>query len=174
MIPNFRNGIAGTVLVLLALLVASPLAIAAETRVPLPHPAKAHIGDQCVEPVDIMRRQHMTFLLHQRDETVRSGIRGNKYSLQGCVECHAVADADAGGARTVRAFCSECHSYAAVRIDCFECHTTEAVTAKNTFLLPKGHRKSAKTYSSFGGSLEPTSLVAQVERYLSERSAHNF
>ena len=51
-------------------------------NIPLPHPAKATGGDQCVEPSDIMRRNHMTYLMHQRDETVIKGIRGKKYSLQ--------------------------------------------------------------------------------------------
>jgi hypothetical protein len=161
------------VVVLLALLVVSPPALAGESSVPLPNPAKAHIGDQCVEPVDVMRREHMNFLRHQRDETVRSGIRGNKYSLRGCVECHAVPDTAASGARTVRAFCSECHSYAAVSIDCFECHSNEA-ESKTTFRSPDGRRKPAKVFSGLGGSLEPTALVAEVARYLSERSAHNF
>lgn len=174
MIKTFKTGIAGLAFVLLALLVVSPPAPAAETRVPLPHPAKAQIGDQCVEPVDVMRRQHMTFLRHQRDETVRSGIRGNKYSLRGCVECHAVPDAAVGGARTVQAFCSECHSYASVSIDCFECHTTEAETAKNSLLPSNGGRKPVKAFAGLGGSLESTTLVAEVARYLSERSAHNF
>ncbi len=158
----------------MALLAASPPALAAETGVPLPNPAKAHIGEQCVEPVDVMRREHMNFLRHQRDETVRSGIRGNKYSLRGCVECHAVPDAAAGGARTVQAFCSECHSYAAVSIDCFGCHSNEAETAKNSLLPPDGLQKPVKAFSGLGGQPEPVALVAEVARYLSERSAHNF
>ena len=53
-------------------------------NIPLPHPAKATGGEQCVEPNDIMRRNHMTYLMHQRDETVIEGIRGKKYSLQQC------------------------------------------------------------------------------------------
>lgn len=97
-------------------------------EVPLPHPAKAFKGEQCVEPVDVMRRDHMTFLKHQRDETLREGVRGNKYSLNECIACHAVKSPDVadGKVRTLKPFCAECHSYAAVSIDCFQCHTGAA------------------------------------------------
>jgi hypothetical protein len=93
-------------------------------NIPLPHPAKAIKGEQCVEPNDIMRRNHMTYLMHQRDETVIEGIRGKKYSLQECMNCHATIDPEAKGEkiRTIKPFCTECHSYAAVKIDCFACH----------------------------------------------------
>ena len=36
-------------------------------------------GEQCVEPTDVMRRQHMQFILHQRDLTVHEGIRTEKH-----------------------------------------------------------------------------------------------
>jgi len=78
-----------------------------------------------------MRREHMNLLTDQRDQTLRQGKRGMKFSLQGCVECHAVPDPEApnpaaASFRTVQPFCSECHSYAAVSIDCFSCHTDRA------------------------------------------------
>ncbi|MYH91451.1 MAG: sulfur reduction protein DsrJ, partial [Gammaproteobacteria bacterium] len=41
-------------------------------------------GDACVAPTDEMRRDHMDFLLHQRDLTVHDGIRTPRFSL---VEC---------------------------------------------------------------------------------------
>ena len=93
-------------------------------NIPLPHPAKAIKGEQCVEPDDIMRRNHMKYLMHQRDETVIEGIRGKKYSLQQCINCHATIDPEVenGKVRTIKPFCAECHSYAAVKIDCFACH----------------------------------------------------
>ena len=92
--------------------------------VPLPHLAKAIKGEQCVEPNDVMRRNHMTYLMHQRDETVIDGIRGKKYSLQACIDCHATIEPESKDSkvRTIKPFCSECHSYAAVKIDCFACH----------------------------------------------------
>ena len=92
-------------------------------RTPLPAPVRAAKGAQCVEPVEDMRRNHMNYLTHERDETVHKGIRGRKHSLKACVECHAVPDKAAAGARTIEPFCSECHRYAAVRMDCFQCHT---------------------------------------------------
>ncbi len=108
---------------------------AAENRVPLPHPAmseKAGKAENCVAPVAEMRRYHMKYLKHQRTETLRKGVRGNPYSLKKCVNCHAVKDKAAGGARTVDAFCSSCHKYAAVTIDCFSCHTNKAADEKKT------------------------------------------
>ncbi len=107
--------------------------LADSSGVPLPAitPAK---GIQCVEPVEIIRRQHMDMLDHQRDETVHGGIRGKKHSLVGCIDCHAQTDA-AGEAIPIDAegqFCESCHRYAAVTIDCFSCHaTTPEQTAKS-------------------------------------------
>ena len=94
-------------------------------RTPQPEVERARAGTQCVEPADVMRRNHMAFLKHQRDDTVRGGVRGAKHSLKGCIDCHAnvqtrsVAQAEGN-------FCVGCHSYAAVKIDCFECHTSKA------------------------------------------------
>ena len=87
---------------------------------------------QCVEPTDIMRRDHMKFLFLQRDATVLDGIRTGKYSLTGCINCHAQPAEDG---KIVRAedpeyFCTACHQYTSVKIDCFECHSDRpAVTA---------------------------------------------
>jgi hypothetical protein len=93
-------------------------------EVPVPSPAKAFKGEQCLEPTDVMRRDHMDFLQHQRDETLREGIRGQKYSLNSCIDCHAVTSPDVadGKVRTLKPFCAQCHAYAAVSIDCFQCH----------------------------------------------------
>lgn len=116
--------LAALFIALAALTTTAPAVFAGQSAVPLPTLAKAFKGDQCVEPADIMRRQHMTYLDHQRDETVREGIRGNKYSLQQCIECHATAAPDVAGGtvRTLKPFCAECHAYAAVSLDCFACH----------------------------------------------------
>ncbi|MBM3564578.1 MAG: hypothetical protein FJX42_00495 [Alphaproteobacteria bacterium] len=106
------------------LLAASGVPAAAESgRTPVPAPAKAAKGEQCVEPVADMRRNHMQYLEHERDETMHKGIRGRKHSLKTCVECHAVPTPAAGGAKTIEPFCGECHQYAAVSLDCFQCHT---------------------------------------------------
>lgn len=88
--------------------------------------AKADKLESCVEPTDVMRRNHFEFILHQRDLTVHQGIRGAKHSLAGCVDCHAKKDAQ-GKPVPVNAegqFCAGCHEYAAVNIDCFSCHST--------------------------------------------------
>lgn len=111
-------------------------------EVPLPKPAKAFKGTECVEPVDAMRRNHMDFLTHQRDETLREGIRGNKYSLNECIDCHAVTSPDVAGGkvRTLKPFCGECHAYAAVSIDCFQCHTGAAAPEDaQSSAMPAGH-----------------------------------
>ncbi len=78
-------------------------------------------GDACVAPVERMRRDHMTMLLEQRDRTMHQGVRTPRFSLKGCVDCHA--DAKTGSVLGKEGFCSSCHAYASVRIDCFECHT---------------------------------------------------
>ena len=84
-------------------------------------------GEACVEPTELMRRDHMDLLNHQRDLTVHSGIRTRKHSLVECVECHIQRD-DEGRFISINApgqFCRECHAFAAVKVDCFECHATQ-------------------------------------------------
>ncbi len=113
---------------LAVLLGGASASVAAGDGVPLPNPAKAFKGQQCIEPVGTMRRLHGEYLIHQRDETLRQGIRGKKYSLRQCIACHATTspDVENGTVRTIQPFCAECHAYAAVTIDCFSCHTGKA------------------------------------------------
>lgn len=115
---------------LLALLMVSGFALAApgtdlETQSRVPKPAlERGKGDKCVNDTEFMRKNHMTLLKHQRDETVHLGVRTKQYSLNACIECHAsqktgrVIGSDEN-------FCQGCHSYAAVQLDCFECHTSK-------------------------------------------------
>lgn len=100
-------------------------------RVPLPA-RTIEKGDQCVEPVDVMRRDHMKFILHQRDKTMHEGIRTTRHSLTNCVDCHA--DTKTGSVLGKDGFCESCHAYAAVKIDCFECHSSsrQAGAAKDS------------------------------------------
>jgi len=100
-------------------------------------------GLTCVEPLEVMRRNHMDFLNHERDLTVRGGIRGRKHSLTGCIACHAQRAGDAGRDRDqgdfIRIdapgqFCHACHEFTGVKMDCFECHA--AVPAGD---LPETH-----------------------------------
>lgn len=90
-----------------------------------PQPAKGR-GEKCVAPTDWMRRFHMTALKHQRDDTVHEGIRTEKFSLKGCIDCHQVKGADDKPVTVAdpKHFCRTCHDYAAVRVDCFECHAS--------------------------------------------------
>ncbi len=112
--------------VLVALVYAAAgTAMAQESRVPVPSPPKGK-GDQCVRETALMRANHMNLLLHQRDQTVRDGIRTKQYSLKECVACHAVPgdDGQPVSYEDPKNFCRGCHDYAAVRIDCFECHAS--------------------------------------------------
>lgn len=95
------------------------------SEVPSPDIPKAK-GDECVEPTDIMRKNHMDYILHQRDETMYKGIRTKTYSLKGCVDCHAVKDENNMHVtyKDQRHFCNSCHEYASVQIDCFACHSS--------------------------------------------------
>jgi hypothetical protein len=94
----------------------------------VPRPTAATPGGACVEDTAFMRRNHMNLIRHQRDLTVREGIRTTKHSLANCVDCHA--DPKTGRVTGSRdAFCEGCHAYAAVKLDCFECHADRAKTA---------------------------------------------
>ena len=78
----------------------------------------------CVEPVEVMRKQHFEFVLEHRDKTVIDGIRTKKHSLNECINCHITANAQGEFARysDETHFCASCHQFAAVNIDCFQCH----------------------------------------------------
>ena len=95
----------------------------ADTPFPSIHEPEGE-GVKCVEDEDEMRRNHMNYILHQRDKTVHEGIRTEKYSLANCIDCHVQPD-DMGEVPThndKEHFCTACHQYASVQIDCFECH----------------------------------------------------
>ena len=103
---------------------------AEDSRLPLPAITRGK-GESCVAETDFMRRNHMNLLTHQRDETLRRGIRTTRFSLKSCVACHAVPGPDGTpvGADDPRFFCTSCHEYTAVRIDCFECHASRPEAA---------------------------------------------
>ena len=107
----------------LCALAAAP-AWAADSRTPHPVIEPARAGTQCIADPATMRREHPAMLEHQRDLTVRGGIRGAKASLKACIACHA-SPVTASVAKSETNFCVSCHTYTAVRIDCFECHTTK-------------------------------------------------
>lgn len=100
-------------------------------------------GEKCVEDTQLMRRNHMEFLKHHRDQTMREGIRTTRHSLKKCVACHA-SEKTGSVAADKGDFCVACHSYASVKLDCWDCHATKpgkkpvqpADVAKSSALLP--------------------------------------
>lgn len=81
-------------------------------------------GDKCVRDTEFMRRNHMVMLKHQRDDTMRKGIRTTQFSLKNCVDCHA-SPKNNSVIGTNDNFCQGCHAYVAVKLDCFECHSSK-------------------------------------------------
>ncbi len=150
-------------MMLLALLLPAAAALPPPTAAAepswLPKPERGR-GDKCVADTDWMRRNHMTALLHQRDETVHEGIRTPRFSLKGCIDCHAVRGADGQpvSIESPKHFCRTCHDYAAVHIDCFECHASrpEAKAAAASQAVPAAPDKSSlSALAGFLRSLEP-------------------
>ncbi len=91
-------------------------------QIVIPNPSKPADAEACVEPVEVMRRDHMKFLMHQRDATVIDADRSPRYSLVGCMNCHNPAGDEIVRYEDPQHFCADCHRYASVKIDCFECH----------------------------------------------------
>lgn len=106
------------------LVLAVGVAFAADGRVAKPV-VKIENPGQCIAPADEMRRHHMDMLKHQRDKTMREGVRGAKASLNGCIECHA-SKQTGSVIGSNDAFCQSCHTYAAVKLDCWDCHQPKA------------------------------------------------
>lgn len=114
---------------------------------------------ECVQPEAEMRRNHMKYILHQRDETMHEGIRTRTYSLEECINCHASKDEATGKWIRIedkRHFCATCHTYAAVHIDCFQCHSD----------VPVRPSMMSSTQSDAGRSTEmrqPTAAEASLQ-----------
>ncbi len=139
-------------LLLAGLCLTLPLSLFAAGDLPVVPKAKTKATAEygCVNPIDDMRRNHMDYLLHQRDDTMHRGIRTTKYSLAKCVECHISADDEGNYAEFGESehFCSSCHNYAAVTIDCFQCHNDKPESAglsqnSSSPTLPEGHENVA-------------------------------
>ena len=95
----------------------------AETPFPTIHePADESL--KCIQPEDEMRRNHMNYILHERDETMHEGVRNEPGSLAACIDCHVQPDdkGEIAGIDSDEHFCNACHQYASVQIDCFQCH----------------------------------------------------
>ena len=120
----------------ICLLALSPLrlALAGDGLFPEIPKAKARFSEtqECVEPIDDMRRNHMEYILHQRDETVHEGIRTKQHSLVECINCHVSDAPDAPRYSSEKHFCNSCHTFASVRIDCFQCHADRPVKSSQS------------------------------------------
>lgn len=120
---NGTGALAGRIaraICLLALLL--PVLAFASDRVPKPVISIDKPG-RCVEDTETMRLEHPDMLKHQRDQTMREGIRTRQRSLKECVGCHA--STKTGSVLGEKGFCQSCHDYASVRLDCFGCHASK-------------------------------------------------
>lgn len=117
---------ASLVAVSLVWVLAAQTVLAAEVKRYVVEGSRAAELSSCVEPTERMRRMHYEFIKHQRISTVHQGIRGSKYSLAGCVDCHISYGADHKPRPINRPdqFCGACHAYAAVDLNCFDCHAS--------------------------------------------------
>jgi len=116
--------------------------VSADGRIPLPVVPKAQSeAKTCVEPTDVMRKQHHVFLKHQRDDTMHQGIRTESHSLKNCINCHVTPN-EKGEILSVHEddghFCVSCHRYAAVSIDCFQCHLSVPETTSANAITELG------------------------------------
>ncbi len=124
----------------------------------------------CVEPTEDMRKNHMTYLLHQRDETVHEGIRTKQHSLVECINCHVSDVPDAPRVDSEKHFCNSCHTYAAVNIDCFQCHADRPAKPSHFHSLSNSasHRVKVKTING-----EPITLSPEQLQVLTNEGAGN-
>lgn len=126
--------------VLIGFILLSNTAIA-ETPFPTIHePADESV--KCIHPEDDMRRNHMNYILHERDETMHEGIRNEPASLANCIDCHVTPN-EKGEIASIKSdehFCNACHQYAAVQIDCFQCHADRP----QKYIKRNGHMSSLK------------------------------
>lgn len=108
---------------------------------------------KCIQPVDEMRRNHMNYIMHQRDLTVHQGIRTETNSLSGCIDCHVEPDHEGNIAsfKSNEHFCTTCHEHTAVKIDCFQCHADRP---------QKYIKRDAQTTSSIRNQLQQVLATA--------------
>ena len=134
MVSWFQKNLQKIMLAATVMLLATSVNVNAEVAGPVIPTGK---GEQCVEPTDVMRKDHMEFMKHKRDETMHNGIRTEKHALKECIGCHVQEDEKGQVARFGEDghFCSSCHNYAGVNIDCFQCHADRPQE-----LIGKGHK----------------------------------
>jgi len=106
----------------------------------VPHPTNG--TTECVKPEDDMKKNHMNYILHQRDETMHNGIRTETFSLKECINCHVPKNSTARFGDDEH-FCSSCHNFTGVSIDCFQCHMDRPMTkSPNGALLNPAKNKA--------------------------------
>ena len=128
-----------------ALLSLSAFAVAGEKpsfAPKVPHPTNG--STECVQPEDEMKKNHMMYILHQRDDTMYEGIRTEQYSLKECINCHVPEDSKVRFGDN-KHFCSSCHNYAGVSIDCFQCHMDRPMKKTPHNALQNPTKKTALT-----------------------------
>jgi len=153
---NFLRQTAILVSALVGMTIMSSSAIADSPSLKINEPSDETL--QCIHPEDEMRRNHMKYILHERDETMHEGVRGEAGSLAACIDCH-VEPAENGEIPSIESkdhFCNGCHQYAAVQIDCFQCHADRP----QKFIDRSGH-----------GSSEHSSSIKQ--QLMQTLAAHN-
>ncbi|MCW9023717.1 MAG: hypothetical protein OQK73_03455 [Gammaproteobacteria bacterium] len=149
-------------LLLAGLLITLPLSLqAGDVNLPQVPKAKANATEEhgCVTSVKDMRKNHMEYLLHQRDDTIRRGVRTKQYSLAECVECHVTEDTSGEVANfgEDKHFCSSCHNYVAVSIDCFQCHNDKPQgdgTMSSRDMPASHHNMAFNKHSETGATLD--------------------
>ncbi len=86
--------------------------------------------EECVEPAEYMRNEHMELVEDWRESAIRKGERtylsseGKEYemSLTGtCLSCHS----------NKTEFCDQCHNYVAVKPSCWDCHNVPESALKD-------------------------------------------
>jgi len=115
-------------------------------------------AEECVAPVEDIRRNHMVYLNEHRDATVLDGIRTKKHSLNECINCHVSttkADGEALHYPDQEHFCASCHTYAGVKIDCFQCHADRPQVLDNPAYK---HKLSAKSYHELSAVVTAPSM----------------
>lgn len=123
-------------LIIFSVIFTTPFWINMGRAIPVPEielTEKAKKAEVCVEPVEFMRKYHMSLLDDWRDAVVWDGDRiyvsttGKEYriSLSGeeesCMGCHY----------NKAEFCDRCHDYVVVEPDCWDCHIEPPKEEKN-------------------------------------------
>jgi len=136
---------------------------AADEHLPVELPQAT--GDPHPEGSDYWRIHHMDMLKHDRDLTMRDGVRNVipgeepiQASIGECFDCHAATD-EAGTPVSYddeRHFCRVCHDYAAVQVDCFMCHRSTPSETKELRVMAKPE--------------DPSSIEAYLARVSEEMS----